>query len=236
MAFGKARPAEWGNEAVGKLLACSPSSEDVQKLATVQTGWKQGKQVKVPLGDLIRDRNTQPLKVNEPGDRIGFAICRPFDGREMELAAVINGVVLERFQYCPQNDGDALSPPAFLMAQYAGDSGVLDVEGKKALCRHLALTAQRNVSLHFQLRLESELTATDCDAAAAELEQAAQSGHLSSRLRSLWTWRSIFDKYSDLECREILQDGLILLVIDCMRQGLSSELGCQLLSEASDTD
>jgi hypothetical protein len=226
MAFGKARPAEWGSEAVGKLLACSPSSEGVQELATVQAGLSV---CKVPLGDLIWDGSTQSLKVNDPGDRIGFAICRPFDGREMELAAVVNGVVLKKFQYFPQrNDGDAPSPPSCLLALYAGDSGALDVKGKKALCRHLALTAQRNVSLHSQHRLESELTAADCDAAAAELEQAANSGHLSSRLRSLWTWRNIFDKYSDVECGEILQDGLVLLVIDCMRQGLSSELGWEL--------
>ena len=225
---GKARPAAWGDGVVGKLIAVSPAdpSKGVPELATVEVTQKEtpfGGAAKhsVPLKDLVRHQTIQPLKINKPGDRIGFGICRPFDGREVELAAVVNGKVVDRFQFCPpQSNDNSLSPPARLLARYTGSSGRLDAEGKRALCKHLALAAEGKVLL------ESELTAATCDAVAAELEGAAVSGQLSPQLRSLWTWRNIFDKYADLECGEILQDGLVLLVIDFMRLGLSSEFSC----------
>lgn len=231
MSPGKARPAGWTDGAVGKLLAVSPAdpSKGVPESATVHVSNAFGAvKVSVPLEDLVKDGTVTPMKVNRPGDRLAFGICRPFNGRDVELAAFINGKELQRFQYVPQrNDSDTLSPPARLSAQYRGASGSLGAESKKTLSMHLSLAAEG------KCLSENELTSATCDSAAAELDCAVTSGQLSSRLRSLWTWRNVFDKYAELECGEILQDGLVLMVIDCMRLGLSSEFECGLERQGS---
>jgi hypothetical protein len=149
--------------------------------------------------------------VRNPGDRLGFAISRPWDGSDMEIAVIVNGDVVVRFDYCPSSCArQADEPYARLMAFYADSSASSKIDSNAAaatkISHHLAIIAGAG-----QAPAE-EAVATDL--------ARAKDGHVTPALSGLLTWHEIFDKYAyrNALCpeREIRAQGLALMVMDIM--------------------
>jgi len=200
-------PLPFSRDAVGKITAILPADpvKGVGKMASV--AFFSGVST-VPLRDLVRKRQAQTKTFRKPGDRLGFAISRPWDGTDMEIAVVLNGDVVERFGYCPSSYAtQALEPYARLMAFYADSSN--DSKGAAAtkISQHLAIIAGNGV-------------AADEESVAADLARA-KDGHVTPALNGLVTWHEIFSKYSYLKApyaeREMRREGLALLVVDFLR-------------------
>jgi hypothetical protein len=83
-------------ESVGEVKAISP----LDGSASVKFGG-QAKLVQIPLRELYRADTRVFPAVGNPGDTLGFAVRRPWDGRTSEIAVLCNGKVLESFLYRP---------------------------------------------------------------------------------------------------------------------------------------
>jgi hypothetical protein len=160
---------------------------------------------------LARKAPPKKTPVRKPGDRLGFAISRPWDGSDMEIAVIVNGDVVERFDYCPSSCArQADEPYARLMAFYADSSASSMIDSNAAaatkISQHLAIIAGAG-----QAPAE-EAVQTDL--------ACAKDGHVTPALSALLTWHEIFDKYAyhSAPCpeREIRAQGLALMVMDLM--------------------
>jgi hypothetical protein len=160
---------------VGKIMAIFPADPDtgVGKMASVQFA---SVKALVPLRDLARKAPSKKTPVRKPGDRLGFAISRPWDGSDMEIAVVVNGDVVERFEYCPSSCArHADKPYARLMAFYADSSTsnkrvLLSIEGEEQERENDGTRCER---------LVSAIRAGDKGAALALLEGTGKQGLFS---------------------------------------------------------
>jgi hypothetical protein len=215
-----APPSVISRDAVGKIIAILPADPDkgVGRMASVQftVNFASAKAL-VPLRDMARKAPPKKTAVRKPGDRLGFAISRPWDGSDMEIAVVVNGDVVERFDYCPSSCArQADEPYARLMAFYADASASSKIDSNAAaatkISQHLAIIAGAEQAGGFGGFAGEEAVARDL--------ASAKDGHVTPALSALLTWHEIFDKYAyrNAPCpeREIRAQGLALLVMDFM--------------------
>jgi DNA-binding beta-propeller fold protein YncE len=161
-----AQPSMISYDSVGKIMAIFPADPDtgVGKMASVQFA---SVKALVPLHDLARKAQSKKTPVRKPGDRLGFAISRPWDGSDMEIAVVVNGDVVERLEYCPSSCArHANKPYARLMAFYADSCAsnkrvLLSIEGEEQERENDGTRCER---------LVSAIRAGDTGAALALLE------------------------------------------------------------------
>ena len=108
---------------MGKILGflSADPEKGVGKMARVSFG---GATSNVPIRDLVRrDNATKRTAVAKAGDRLGFAISRPWDGTSMEISVVVNREVVEKFEYSPSCWAE--QPYSRLLTLYS-DSSIVD--------------------------------------------------------------------------------------------------------------
>ena len=108
---------------MGKILGflSADPEKGVGKMARVSFG---GATSNVPIRDLVRrDNATKRTAVAKAGDRLGFAISRPWDGTSMEISVVVNREVVEKFEYSPSCWTE--QPYSRLLTLYS-DSSIVD--------------------------------------------------------------------------------------------------------------
>jgi len=108
---------------MGKILGflSADPEKGVGKMARVSFG---GATSNVPIRDLVRrDNATKRTAVAKAGDRLGFAISRPWDGTSMEISVVVNREVVEKFEYSPSCWAE--KPYSRLLTLYS-DSSIVD--------------------------------------------------------------------------------------------------------------
>jgi hypothetical protein len=95
-AFGQAKPAAFGapTETFGAAASVIESSV-----------------IELRVSDLCRV-SASGKSVSQAGDRLAFAVSRPWNGTDMELAILVNGEVVERMQYVPSGIRDARAVPS----------------------------------------------------------------------------------------------------------------------------
>jgi hypothetical protein len=234
-----APPSVISRDAVGKIIAILPADPDqgVGRMANVQftVNFASAKAL-VPLRDLARKAPPKKMPVRKPGDRLGFAISRPWDGSDMEIAVVCNGDVIERFDYCPSSCArQADEPYTRLMAFYADSSASSKIDSNAAaatkISQHLAIIAGAGQAGGFG----GFAGGAPAEEAVARDLASAKDGHVTPALGGLLTWHEIFDKYAyrNAPCpeREIRAQGLALLVMDFMRAASLPLLDDMLLHE-----
>jgi DNA-binding beta-propeller fold protein YncE len=176
-----APPSVISCDSVGKIMAIFPADPDtgVGKMASVQFA---SVKALVPLRDLARKAQSKKTAVRKPGERLGFAISRPWDGSDMEIAVVVNSDVVERFDYCPSSCArQADEPYARLMAFYAVSSASSNSVGTSGgvVIRQLAIGGQEQERENDGTRCErlvSTIRAGDTGAALALLEGIDKQG------------------------------------------------------------
>jgi hypothetical protein len=230
-----APPLVISRDAVGKIISIFPADPDkgVGRMASVQFA---SAKALVPLRDLARKAPPKKVPVRKPGDRLGFAISRPWDGSDMEIAVVCNGDVIERFDYCPSSCArQADEPYTRLMAFYADSSASSKIDSNAAaatkISQHLAIIAGAGQAGGFG----GFAGGAPAEEAVARDLASAKDGHVTPALGGLLTWHEIFDKYAyrNAPCpeREIRAQGLALLVMDFMRAASLPLLDDMLLHE-----
>jgi hypothetical protein len=72
---------------------------------------KPSAEMELSVSDLYRvSKSTKSLR--QAGDRLAFAISRPWDGKDVQLSILINGEVVERMQYVPSGASDTRVAPS----------------------------------------------------------------------------------------------------------------------------
>jgi len=90
-AFGQAKPAAFG--------------------APTWTSGAAASVIELCVSDLYRV-SASSKSVSQAGDRLAFAVSRPWNGKDMDLAVLVNGEVVERMQYVPSGIRDARVVPS----------------------------------------------------------------------------------------------------------------------------
>jgi hypothetical protein len=95
-AFGQAKPAAFG----APTETCGAAASVIESSV-----------IELRVSDLCRV-SASGKSVSQPGDRLAFAVTRPWNGTDMELAILVNGEVVQRMQYVPSGIRDACAVPS----------------------------------------------------------------------------------------------------------------------------
>jgi hypothetical protein len=94
------RASNWQGYAISSLCNFGQAKPTAFGAPTERTFGAAASVIELRVSDLYRV-SASSKSVSQAGDRLAFAVSRPWNGQDIELAVLVNGEVVEKMQYVP---------------------------------------------------------------------------------------------------------------------------------------